>query len=185
MRQAQGPVVALRTTRGRHVVHLNQFPSFLKRNVEGVSPISRMSKSFHENVGAITKKFHVLPIWMINSVANLAIQPIPCTLAIRHSHASRTSRAPSMGGNGRRREITKNLQVSVRIMQIRTLAGAAGQLGSMGQHLFGVGSGTGPLGSRRRWERYRAVGSGTGPLGVGSWEAGAAGQLGCRVGSGT
>ena len=138
-RKSQGPVMSPRATRDHHVVHLNQFPSNLRGNEKRVIAEVNRSGNSRESLAYIVDKYKMLPIQAINFVAHLAIQPLRCILSIRHPRIVRASGPPPKGGNGRRKGITKNLQVSLGVIQSRTLMGAAGQLGDIGRNLFGDG----------------------------------------------
>ena len=131
--------MALQATRGHHVVHLDQFPSNLRGDVNGVFTSGHLSGGLREDLANIVDKFHMARLRVVDFATNRAIEPLPCILSTRHSCVIRVSGTSPMGKNGLREEVAKNLQVSATIILSRFLTAADGQFGDISQYLVGDG----------------------------------------------
>ena len=108
------------------VGHCGQLPFHLACNVKGIFTIRHFLSCVRNDAMRTINEGHALPIRIINFFASLTLKPLPCILSSRFPGALRGGRAPPMGGNGRRKEVTKDLKVSLRVIQFRSLTSAVG-----------------------------------------------------------
>ena len=99
----------------------------MRCNVKRIfATLHSLYRAHKETMRAIDRS-HVLPLRKINFAPSLPMKPLPCILSGRDFRAVRVNGEPQMGGMGRRKEETRDLQVSSRAIPPLSLMGAARQ----------------------------------------------------------